>query len=62
MKIGNVADIEMKGYYDYFEGKPYNYKRDPNWINGWTKAERASNCGWFTITGTPNASINKIKH
>lgn len=50
-----------EGYKDYFLGKSYKYKSNPEWINGWAKAERASHCGWFTITGKPNASINKSK-
>ena len=53
--------MERLGYLDYFAGSPYNHSSNPAWINGWTKAERASKCGWYDINGRPNASINKVE-
>jgi len=48
-----------EGFNAFFENKRYSESQNAEWLNGWTKAERESRCGWFLQNGEPNANVNK---
>jgi hypothetical protein len=57
-----VTSQYSQGFQDYFKGIRYNRTgNNPEWLDGWTAAERQSRCGWFDQWGNPNGSINKAK-
>lgn len=51
--------MEDKGFNEYFEGAKYTGSSNPDWIRGWTRAERESRCGWYDQQGRPNRERNK---
>lgn len=47
------------GFKAYFNGAKYSASTNLEWINGWSKAERESRCGWYDQYGEPNRERNK---
>lgn len=43
-----------QGYKAFFDRVSYNKNTNPEWLNGWTRAERESRCGWYDIQGKPS--------
>jgi hypothetical protein len=48
-----------EGFAAYFDGAKYSASTNLEWINGWSKAERESRCGWYDQYGEPNRERNK---
>lgn len=53
--------MEKQGFEDYFLNLGYKHSNNLSWLNGWTRAERESRCGWYDEIGRPNSDRNKDK-